>query len=99
MRTLDNRDPFEDALPGLEIGDDRPLRIGDHVFRLVATERVGCHSGRRRYRVECLTCGVVVHPGSTGPGHMARRHLRDLEEGYDDPLLVPIVAAGDRQAC
>jgi len=90
MRTLGGRDPFEDALPEMKIGDARTLTVGDHAFRVVATRHVGCDTGRRRYRVECLTCSVVVHDATTGPEHMTRRHLRDLAEGYRDPLLTPL---------
>lgn len=96
-RTLDGRDPFEDAIPGMQVGEERSMTIGGHVFRIVATEQVGCDSGRRRYRVECHTCELVVHEATTGPHHMARGHLRDVEEGYVDPLQAPL-AAGRKQA-
>jgi hypothetical protein len=90
LRTLSGRDPFEDAIPDMRVSDERSLTLDEHTFRVVATEHVGCDTGRRRYRVECLTCEVVVHEATTGPLHQARRHLRDIAEGYVDPLQAPL---------
>lgn len=81
---------FEDALPGMRAGDARSLTLEGHTFRVVATEHVGCDTGRRRYRVECLTCEIVVHGATTGPLYQARYHLRDVAEGYVDPLRVSL---------
>lgn len=55
LRTLDGRDPFEDAIPGMLVGDQRSMTLDEHTFRVVATQHVGCDTGRRRYRVECIT--------------------------------------------
>ena len=74
------------------VGEKRSVTIGGHVFCILATEQVGCDSGRRRYRVECHTCELVVHEATTGPHHMARGHLRDVEEGYVDSLQAPLAA-------
>jgi hypothetical protein len=90
LRTLSGRDPFEDALPSMHVGDERALTLDEHTFRVVATEHVGCDTGRRRYRLECLTCEIVVHEATTGPLWMARSHLRDVGEGYVDPLQQPL---------
>ena len=96
LRTLSGRDPFEDALPGMHVGDERSLQLDGHTFRVVATRHVGCDTGRRRYRVECLTCAIVVHEATTGPFSMARGHLRDDREGYVDPLQTPLEAPARR---
>jgi ribosomal protein S27E len=45
------------------------------------TGEVGCDTGRPRYRVACLTCGIVIHEATTGPMQRLEQHLRD-----DDPL-------------
>jgi len=92
LRTLSGRDPFEDALPNMHVGDERELTLDGHTFRVVATEHVGCDTGRRRYRLECLTCEIIVHEMTTGPLWMARSHLRDVREGYVDPLQQPLGA-------
>jgi len=42
------------------VGEKRSVTIGGHMFCILATEQVGCDSGRRRYRVECHTCELVV---------------------------------------
>jgi hypothetical protein len=81
---------LEDALPGMRTSDERTLTLGDHTFRIVATEHVGCDSGRRRYRVECLTCEIQVHGATTGPLQQARYHLRDVVDGHVDPLQLPL---------
>jgi hypothetical protein len=77
---------FEDALPGMKVGESRDfLRIDEfgeaHHFRIAATDELGCDSGRRRYRVECLSCRSVVHEATTGPMWMMRGHLRDVADG------------------
>jgi hypothetical protein len=35
LLTLDGRDPFEDAIPGMCVGDERSLTLDDHTFRIV----------------------------------------------------------------
>jgi hypothetical protein len=92
LRTLAGRDPFEDAIPGMRVGDERSLTLDGHTFRVVATEHVGCDTGRRRYRVECLTCEIIVHEATTGPLYQARGHLRDVADGYVDLLQAPLGA-------
>ena len=81
---------LEDAIPGMLLGDERTLTLEGHTFRIVATEHVGCDSGRHRYRVECLTCEIQVHEATTGPLQQTRHHLRDVAEGYVDPLQTPL---------
>ena len=57
----------------------------DHQITFCPTTRRGCDSGRIRYRVECSTCNVCIHSGTTGPGHMAQGHLQG-RKGYEEPL-------------
>lgn len=75
---------FRDAIPELAIGQTRVHIYGEHKIAITATSEVGCDSGRRRYRLDCRTCRVVVHPGTTGPSSMIANHLRDRECGIDD---------------
>lgn len=69
---------WEDALPGMKPGDLREFSEGGHVFRVTATYELGCDTGRRRYRVECLSCSVVVHEATTGPIQNVDFHLRNV---------------------
>ncbi len=54
------------------------VRDGAVAFRLTATKQTAFHSARRRFRVECNTCGVVVHPATTGPKWNIERHMREV---------------------
>lgn len=56
-----------DAYPSMRVGDQRFETRGDHLFVVTATDALGCDTGRRRYRVVCRSCRVVVHPATTGP--------------------------------
>lgn len=44
-------------------------------WQVVATAQVGCDTGRRRYLVRCVDCGVVVHEATTGPRGWMEQHL------------------------
>lgn len=46
-------------------------------MRVTATTKTGCDTGRTRFRVECLTCGEVIHPATTGSSSRCRQHLKD----------------------
>lgn len=49
--------------------------IGGHKFRVWPTTGRTLHTGRRLYGSECMTCGVVLHAGSTSGDAWIRRHL------------------------
>ena len=36
-------------------------------YRIEGVNQFGIHSNRRRYRVQCLECGEVLHESTTGP--------------------------------
>ena len=72
--------PFEDDMSELGVGASRDFPVEGHHMRVTATGKVGCDSGRRRYRVECLTCVEVVHDATTGAHWNLERHLRDVAE-------------------
>ena len=72
-----NRDVFEDDLPDLREGESRDYAIGDHHLRVTATRELGVDTGRRCYRVECLTCAKVVHEAMTGAHWNMEYHVRD----------------------
>jgi len=59
-----------------------------HRMSITPTELRGMNSGRIRYRVECWTCGVVVHEATTGPQHMVAGHLaaEDGTPAYGRPM-------------
>ena len=75
-----NRGLFEDDLPDLRAGESRDYAIGDHHLRVTATRELGCDTGRRRYRVECLTCDEIVHAATTGVHWNMKYHVRDAAE-------------------
>lgn len=72
---------WEDGIPGMKPGEERTLTEGGHTFRITATDRLGCDTGRRRYAVVCVTCNEVVHEATTGPCQMVGRHVREAADG------------------
>jgi hypothetical protein len=69
-----------DAYPSMRVDEDRfEIRDG-HAFAITATAEFGCDTGRRRYRVHCRSCDVVVHPATTGPRSMMETHVKWFEE-------------------
>ena len=69
-----------DAYPALRVGDEQLEVRGEHLFVVTATKEQGCDTGRRRYRVICRSCAVVVHPATTGPRPNMESHLREVAE-------------------
>lgn len=69
-----------DAYPSMCVGDQRSDARGDHLFVVTATDELGCDTGRRRYRVVCRSCRVVVHPATTGPRWNMDSHEREVTE-------------------
>lgn len=79
---------YQDAYPDLGLGAEALLEVrGGHLFAVTATREVGCDTGRRRYRVICRACRVVVHPATTGPYQQMNMHVREVEErGHATPF-------------
>ena len=81
MRTLgqllgtSSRGVFEDDIDGMQPGDVRRFTRGEQAFDVTATRELGCDTGRRRYRVECVTCGELVHEATTGPRWNMEHHV------------------------
>ncbi len=46
------------------------------IYRVIPTGDDGLHTARDRFCVECVTCGEVLHRGTTGPSHRIRDHHR-----------------------
>ena len=65
----------DDELPEMKPGDEKLVTKGDHTFKITATSRTGFNSGRRCYRVECVSCAILVHPGSTSSRAQIENHL------------------------
>lgn len=66
-------------------------------FRVTPTLEVGFHTGRRRYKVECVTCEVMLHEATTGPSERIEQHMRELERARNastDPTPGDIPAGG-----
>lgn len=55
--------------------------VGGIKLCVTPTELFGCDTGRTRYKVECLSCGRVVHPATTGPVCLCQGHL-ESEHGF-----------------
>lgn len=73
--------------PRVEWHESVEIRQRDgHEFKVTPTNAIGIHSGRRRHRVECVTCQAVVHEATTGPSQMIERHLREARTGSGSPL-------------
>lgn len=75
---------------------------GGHKFRVSPTGLDGFNSGRRRYKSECLTCGMVLHGASTSAYSWIRIHLvpaSKLSVDSAQPTLFDPVAgeAGKRE--
>jgi hypothetical protein len=68
---------WNDDLPGMKPGDERTLTEDGHTFKITATDQLGCDTGRRRYRVDCVTCNEVVHEATTGPRWNVGFHVRE----------------------
>jgi hypothetical protein len=88
---MSNRSIFEDAMPELREGESRDFAIEDHHMRVTATNELGCDTGRRRYRVECLSCGEVVHAATTGPQWNMKHHLRDAADGRSEQAAARVL--------
>ena len=44
-------------------------------FQVSPTNKFGCDTHRRRYRVTCLTCDTIVHEATTGSTSRIEMHL------------------------
>lgn len=49
----------------------------DCEFQVSPTNETGFHSGRTRYRVECMTCSKLLHEATTGPMCRIEEHLKE----------------------
>lgn len=72
------RSVYGDGWPGHLVPQ---IEVAGHVFAVTPTRMIGVDSGRTRYRVECITCGCVIHEATTGPrcrvaGHLMRSEVR-----------------------
>lgn len=50
-----------------------------HAFRVTPTNDEGIHTGRRRYKVECISCNKLLHEATTGALERIEQHLREVE--------------------
>lgn len=75
---------YVDAIAGMKPEESLLLPRGGHNFRVTATSLEGFHTGRRRYKVECLSCGdpghpELVHEATTGPESFMESHVNACE--------------------
>jgi hypothetical protein len=64
---------YDDAGPR----ESTVVHHGAASYQVDPTTETGIHSGRTRYRVECLTCPEVLHERTTGPGARIQQHTRE----------------------
>lgn len=58
-----------------------------HFMLVCPTSLTGIDSGRVRYRVECLTCGVICHEATTAPHIRVQEHMTNPTKlGYGRPM-------------
>lgn len=67
---------LEDTALDLAEGQSLDYESPSCLMRVTATAHVGWNTGRRRYRVECLTCGEVLRAATTRPHWNMRLHVR-----------------------
>lgn len=53
------------------------------------TGEIGCNTARRRYLVVCVSCGLVLHPATTGPAHYLDAHLDEKHKVTPDGPPTP----------
>lgn len=70
---------WQDAIPGMKPGDRREFAEHGHAIRITATRELGRDTGRRRYRVECISCTTVIHEATTGPIQNVEFHIRERQ--------------------
>lgn len=82
----------EADLPSPTPGSLRVIRENSHMIEITTTAETGFHSGRARYRLECIDCGTLdsaflIHEATTGPVELVNRHVlarpRVWPEGLD----------------
>lgn len=49
-----------------------------HEFDIKVTGETGINTGRPRYWVDCRTCKVNLHSGTTGPKEQIKFHLKEM---------------------
>lgn len=76
------RQTLEKDVSELRAGETRSYVLNEHHLRVAVTRALGIHTGRRRYRVECLSCSEIVHPGTTGAVWYMQFHLRHALKKY-----------------
>lgn len=71
--------------PLLKAGDEHRETVEGVEFVLVGTGATGIHTGRDRFQVTCVRCGMELHARTTGPSHHIRWHLRE-RHGSTSPI-------------
>ena len=60
--------------------------VKGHVLSLTPTGDRGSDSGRVRWRIECLTCRVILHENTTGPTTWIKQHLDGRRCAYQKKM-------------
>jgi len=81
----------EADLPGRTPGAQRLIRENGHMIEITTTAETGFHSGRARYRLECIDCGTVysaavIHEATTGPVELVNQHIQSRPRIWVDGL-------------
>lgn len=72
-------EPRRDTVYGADDGPAEMLEFefSGARFRVTPTDLVALTSGRVRFQVECVTCGVEVHPATTGTSILIEQHAEE----------------------
>jgi len=81
----------EADLPGPTPGAQRMIRENGHMIEITTTAETGFHSGRARYRLECIDCGdihsaAVIHEATTGPVELINQHIQNRPRIWPEGL-------------
>jgi hypothetical protein len=81
----------EADLPEPTPGAQRVIQENGHMIEITTTVETGFHSGRARYRLECIDCGdihsaAVLHEATTGPIELVNQHVQNRPRNWPEGL-------------
>src|SRR5262249_28733735 len=76
--------PFPWPQPRSAYDSNGPAEATDvvlrHAYRVTPTDEMAINTGRRRFRVECLTCEETLHEATTGTSSRILAHEEQFAE-------------------
>lgn len=77
-------EPASDVYDSRGPKEEMTFELDGARFRVIPSKGVGLHTGRRRYRTICDSCGEVLHLSTTGPESYIEGHLREKKHKLPD---------------